>query len=219
MINEERKFAELRTSVFSESCYTKDKPKMMIKFLCGLNQISKNYEKLTLLLQRFYSALAEKVRIEVSWSVHISYSHRQRDDDSKDHFFYQTLGQSFLAKDGKTRSITESKTPQLEGYDWVDDSCAIHSIEREGLQAFGAYAFYDGIRYLENVYIFIFAGRKLSSFQHDQKAVEKLNYNKYYTGDPLKRWGNQIWRNYLWWGSIFHFFMESAGLVPRWMAK
>jgi len=54
-------------------------------------------------------------------------------------------------------SITESKTPQLEGIDpELDDSCLPFHWKRGRTSGIGAYDFYDGIQVLENGEIFIF---------------------------------------------------------------
>ena len=111
--------------------------------------------------------------------------------DSKGHFLYlsESLGRSFLAKDGKTLYNLNQKLPQLEVIDLsLMELVDTIPMEREGPAGIGAFDFYDGIQVLENGEIFIFAWEEIVRLSADRKSVEKYRFTATnLTGDSLKQ--------------------------------
>ena len=111
--------------------------------------------------------------------------------DSKGHFLYlsESLGRSFLAKDGKTLYNLNQKLPQLEVIDLsLMELVDTIPMEREGPAGIGAFDFYDGIQVLENGEIFIFAWEEIVRLSADRKSVEKYRFSATnLTGDSLKQ--------------------------------
>jgi len=137
-------------------------------------------KKLTIILLVAVFGCGTKESENSKSQMEITYSIDTVMIDSKGYFLYlsESLGRSFLAKDGKTLYNLNQKLPQLEVIDLsLMELVDTIPMERKGPAGIGAFDFYDGIQVLENGEIFIFAWEEIVRLSADRKSVEKYRFS------------------------------------------